>query len=69
MIETCLIRMSEAPSPSSRDRSVAWRSRDPNVVYPIDRLRELEADGVIGGVSSAALIRRGYLDFVSVEDD
>lgn len=28
--------------------------RDPNVVFPLDRLRELAADGVIGGVASRA---------------
>jgi D-proline reductase (dithiol) PrdB len=36
--------------------------RDINVVYPIDRLRELAAEGVIGGVTSAHYTIMGSTD-------
>ena len=36
--------------------------RDINVVYPIDRLRELAADGIIGGVASTHYTVMGSTD-------
>jgi D-proline reductase (dithiol) PrdB len=36
--------------------------RDINVVYPIDRLRELAADGVIGSVAAAHYTVMGSTD-------
>lgn len=39
----------------------AW-SRDPNVAYPIDRLRELAADGVIGTVADTHYSVMGSTD-------
>jgi len=40
--------------------------RDPNVVYPIDRLRELEADGVIGGIADTHFTVMGSTDPVGM---
>jgi D-proline reductase (dithiol) PrdB len=37
---------------------------DINVVYPIDRLKELAADGTIGGVASPAVSFMGYFSNV-----
>lgn len=34
--------------------------RDPNTVFPIDRLRELAEQGVIGGVADKHLTMMGY---------
>jgi D-proline reductase (dithiol) PrdB len=36
--------------------------RDPNVVYPIDRLRELAAEGAIGGVADTHFTVMGSTD-------
>ena len=42
--------------------------RDLNVVYPIDRLRELAADGVIGGVADTHYTVMGSTDPVGMTD-
>lgn len=34
--------------------------QDPNVMYPIDRLRELAAEGIIGGVANKHIGMMGY---------
>jgi D-proline reductase (dithiol) PrdB len=34
--------------------------KDPNVMYPIDRLKELVAEGVIGGVANKHIGMMGY---------
>ncbi len=34
---------------------------DPNVVFPVDRLREMEADGVIGSLADTAYGFMGYI--------
>ncbi len=48
------------------DRS-GWQ-RDVNVVYPIDRLRELAAAGVIGGVAETHYTVMGSTDPAAMED-
>ena len=42
---------------------------DPNVVFPLDRLRELAADGVIGGVSQWHYSFMGALPFLTMFED
>lgn len=42
--------------------------RDVNVVYPIDRLRELAAEGVIGGVADTHYTVMGSTDPASMTD-
>jgi D-proline reductase (dithiol) PrdB len=41
-------------------------ARDPNVVYPLDRLRELAARGVIGGVAETHYTVMGSTDPVTM---
>lgn len=48
------------------DRS-GWQ-RDVNVVYPIDRLRELATDGVIGGVAETHYTVMGSTDPAAMEE-
>jgi len=59
------IRLLDIDTPTS-DLSI-WHTHfdlapalDINVVYPIDRLKELAADGTIGGVASPAVSFMGY---------
>jgi D-proline reductase (dithiol) PrdB len=42
--------------------------RDVNVVYPLDRLREMAADGVIGGVADTHYTVMGSTDPVGMTE-
>ena len=64
------IRLLDIATPTSELRiwhthfDVAAAEQDINVVYPIDRLKELAANGTIGSVASPAVSYMGYFSNV-----
>jgi len=64
------IRVLDVNAPTSELRvwhthfDTSFAREDINVVYPIDRLKELAAEGVIGGVATHAVSFMGYFSNV-----